>query len=154
MCYVEVPQTNQHVLPHDIPNTTVSQTANLKQKKSKLEFKLKRIELLDVFGCTFLLNRKKESNPPCRTTYWKLTLVDEKAVIPIGPMHGANKALVYTIQTNKGGMTMHKTQGKTIDRICVDLNNHQFQPTINYDGLFVTMSRVRTKDHIAILPYP
>lgn len=49
--------------------------------------------------------------------------------------------------------TLHKVEGKTVRRLCADLNDHSFQPHITFHGLFVAVSRVRTKKHFARLPY-
>ena len=49
---------------------------------------------------------------------------------------------------------MHKVQGKTVSRLCVDLNQHDFQPHVNFHGIFVVCSRVKTKKNLAIFPFP
>ena len=100
--------------------------------------------------------------------YIDLTLVNEEAVIPVGPNHAASRATVYVPEYSRGikvesvghgvdlrfGITMHKVQGKTVKRVCAELNEHPFPPKVNYHGVFVTISRVKTSQHLALLPYP
>ena len=107
----------------------------------------------------------EELNPK---DYADVTFKDGKTIIPVGPMHGANHTNVYGAESISGnkvestghgfdlrfGITMHKVQGKTISRLCIDLNQHDFQPHINFHGIFVVYSRVKTKKHLAVFPFP
>ena len=100
--------------------------------------------------------------------YIGLSLQDGQAVIPVGTMQGANQTTVYGAESISGfkvestghgvdlrfGITMHKVQGKTMHRLCVDLNKHDFQPRVNFHGIFVCISRVQTSKHLAIFPFP
>ena len=97
-----------------------------------------------------------------------LTLQLGQAVIQVGTMHGANQTTVYGAESASGckvestghgvdlrfGITMHKVQGKTMNRLCVDLNKNDFPPRVNYHGIFVCISRVKTSKHLAIFPFP
>lgn len=71
-----------------------------------------------------------------------LTLVKGKPVIPIGKSIKGNRVKTY-VKQNSGtteissschgvdlrfSITMHKVQGKTVRRLCADLNDHSFQP--------------------------
>ena len=89
-------------------------------------------------------------------------------MIQVGPNHGASRATVYVPEYSRGikvesvghdvdlrfGITMHKVQGKTIKRVCAELTEHPFPPKVNYHGVFVTISRVKTSQHLALLPFP
>ena len=96
-----------------------------------------------------------------------LTRIKDETVIPIGESFKGNKVKAC-VQENSGSteinstchgidnrfsITMHKLQGKTIHRLCADLNDHSFRPTIDFHGLFVTLSRVKNLKHFARLPY-
>ena len=49
-------------------------------------------------------------------------------------------------------MTVHKAQGRTLDRIVVDLTNHPTHYTrMKFAAVFVAMSRVRCSEHIRLL---
>ena len=107
----------------------------------------------------------EEMNPK---DYSDFPFKDEQTVIPVGPMHAANHTTVYGAESISGnkvestghgvdlrfGITMHKVQGKTVSRLCVDLNQHDFQPHVNFHGIFVVCSRVKTKKNLAIFPFP
>ena len=96
-----------------------------------------------------------------------LTRIKDETVIPIGESFKGNKVKAC-VQENSGSteinstchgidnrfsITMHKLQGKTIHRLCADLNDHSFRPTIDFHGLFITLSRVKNLKHFARLPY-
>ena len=96
-----------------------------------------------------------------------LSLVENRAVIPIGRSFKGNRIKTYVTENTtmaeinsvchgvdiRFAITMHKVEGKTIHRLCADLNDHAFQTHIDFHGLFVTISRVKTMKHFARLPY-
>jgi ATP-dependent DNA helicase PIF1 len=47
-------------------------------------------------------------------------------------------------------ITMHKSQGLTLDKIVLDLGKSEFSPGLSFVGL----SRVRTLDSVVLLPGP
>ena len=49
-------------------------------------------------------------------------------------------------------MTFHKVQGKTLDRVVLDLNRRPFNPKVSFTALLVAISRVRSSTHLRILP--
>ena len=96
-----------------------------------------------------------------------LSLVENRAVIPIGRSFKGNRIKTYVTENTtmaeinsvchgvdiRFAITMHKVEGKTIHRLCADLNDHAFQTHIDFHGLFVTISRAKTMKHFARLPY-
>ncbi len=47
-------------------------------------------------------------------------------------------------------VTVHKSQGQTLDRVLIDCRDQPFDP----NQFYVAMSRVRSLDHVSILPHP
>ena len=51
-------------------------------------------------------------------------------------------------------MTVHKAQGRTIDKVVIDLHD---QPTVGsrlaFEGVFVAISRVRSRKNLRLLPH-
>ena len=52
-------------------------------------------------------------------------------------------------------MTIHKAQGRTIDKVVIDLH-YQADPSkrIEFDGVFVALSRVRSRHNLRLLRHP
>jgi hypothetical protein len=52
-------------------------------------------------------------------------------------------------------MTVHKSQGRTLRRIVIDLTSHPTgsKAQMEFAAVFVAMSRVRCKDHIRLVPH-
>ena len=76
-----------------------------------------------------------------------LSLIDGEVVIPIGRSNKGNQLKTF-VTANSGltevnsichgvevsfAITMHKVEGKTVHRLCADLNDHTFQPHINHN---------------------
>ena len=52
-------------------------------------------------------------------------------------------------------ITVHKAQGRTMNRVVVDLSSHPTYITqMNFAAVFVSMSRVRNGNHLRLLPHP
>ena len=49
-------------------------------------------------------------------------------------------------------ITVHKVQGKTCDKIILDLNDRPFKPKINFHALYVALSRVKNSKNIRLMP--
>jgi hypothetical protein len=50
-------------------------------------------------------------------------------------------------------ITFHKCQGRTLQKVILDLNKQTGQGNVNYSSLYVGLSRVRKGDDIRILPF-
>jgi len=51
-------------------------------------------------------------------------------------------------------VTFHKLQGKTLDRVVVDLHNYKSPPHLCFEAVYVALTRVRSHDHVRCLPLP
>jgi hypothetical protein len=94
------------------------------------------------------------------------SLVPNKVVIPIRPKTKSEERKVYFPLREEPvvlkirphavefafGITVHKMQGQTCERIILDLNSRPFSPQIDYHGLYVALSRVKQSQHLRILP--
>ena len=51
-------------------------------------------------------------------------------------------------------LTVHKIQGQTCDKLIIDLNKTPIRPKLNFQGLVVLLSRVRSSTNLRLLPSP
>jgi hypothetical protein len=51
-------------------------------------------------------------------------------------------------------LTVHKIQGQTCDKLIIDLNQTPILPHLNFQGLVVLLSRVRSSANLRLLPPP
>lgn len=49
-------------------------------------------------------------------------------------------------------VTVHKMQGQTCERVIVDLNERPFSPSINFNGLYVSLSQVKKSLNLRLMP--
>jgi len=93
------------------------------------------------------------------------TLVPTELVIPVletgdgehvdhvlGPFDNFD---LYTIEHGVElgfAITFHKVQGRTLQKIILDLNKRPFNPPVTYTGFYVGVSRVKLSDNMRILP--
>lgn len=96
-----------------------------------------------------------------------MTLVRNKVVIPI-KICGRSKELIVKISRKKGepplkvyykphnaelgfSVTVNKIQGKTVDKIIIDLNYRPWRQQFDFHSLMVAISRVRSSKNIRVL---
>ena len=76
-----------------------------------------------------------------------------KVDIGFGPWGGARKVEATTHNVDVGfGVTFHKTQGKTMSKVIVDLNERRFKPPVTLSGAYVALTRVTKGDDMRIMP--
>ena len=94
------------------------------------------------------------------------TLVPGEVVIPIkikclpekGKISVRGRAKKITLNCKPHAVelgfacTSQKIQGQTCNRLILDLNPRPFLPKIEYHSLYVGLSRVRTGQHLRIMP--
>ncbi len=95
-----------------------------------------------------------------------MTVVPDQVIIPItvldkGTPHKgyvSSKPQMVTFSSSSHNVdlqfckTFHKVQGKTCQRVTVDLNERPFRPNVSYSGLLVSLSRVKHHLHWYRMP--
>lgn len=95
-----------------------------------------------------------------------LVAAGERPVIPITAVPG--DAVAVTLPDGRTGtvvphehaldlafaVTFHKLQGRTIDRLIVNLNQPPQAPFLSFESVYVALTRVRRGDHLRLVPPP
>jgi hypothetical protein len=95
-----------------------------------------------------------------------LTGPDQRPVIPIAAVHG--DGISVTLPDGRTGtvapqehaldlafaVTFHKLQGRTIDRLIVNLNQPPQPPFLSFESVYVALTRVRRGDHVRLVRPP
>jgi hypothetical protein len=141
------------------------------------------IEIAQPLAINVAVDKSLDGKPVSRRRQLQLnqlqqfSIVEDKIVLPIttaiAPSSG-NKNKKFTYKTGNlispiataevsqpfpfdlaFAITVHKAQGRTMDRVVVDLSSHPTYITqMNFAAVFVAMSRVRNRNHLRLLPHP
>ena len=131
-------------------NMAISESLDGKPVSSKRKaqlHQLKKFSILPsdqeiVISLTVKMNRNK-------TKYKKYSYATNNLIFPI-----ATACVVEPFPFDLGfAVTVHKAQGRTLYRVVLDLTFHpNIDSRVNFAQLFVAISRVKSKQHLRLLP--
>ena len=125
----------------------VNETMDGKELTAKRSAQLQKLRTLSCAGDKIvipMMPRKWTKGPKSYNYYNHATQQPYSSV-------GVNDVFAFQLAF---AMTVHKAQGRTIDKVVIDLHD---QPTVGsrlaFEGVFVAISRVRSRKNLRLLPH-